>query len=266
MSTQLVNPHHLQLLAAGQQVLRLLFKKKPSLSDTHRMAAFDPTLYRVAKGVVDNKALCGSLHMSSDNEEEFGPLFAQDAYHFADMVYAVRNPLFNIPHCMSVGRFKYLLDTIISSTGTAELSLLDPCGRHTMEERIGVLSKLSPETLKPLSGLLVVSLANTAQQLSDITLATQQRNTMIDQFLSFSIDGLDFSICHRAYTITAVTSTDDRVNLLRVKASESKNIPVRTMLLLTEICFPLEFIPGISSKRDLYSYAQESDNVSYSFT
>jgi len=193
--------------------------------------------------------------------ESLVPSFCQDVYHFMDLVDAIRNPTFNLPMITPYGRFKYLLEQLAELHHASTFLSLDPKLALTTVERRTLCLKGDTALLSSLSGRLVMLLDMTTDEIMELKVKDPALKNckLSDDHLMFPVDGEPFTITYRRITVTHLHSEKHREWLLRMKASESSLMPVKTLLLATDLSMPLSVIPGLENSNKLTTFCLQDD-------
>lgn len=192
----------------------------------------------------------------SGNLAECIPCTVSDVHQFSRMAYAVRNTYFNIPNAMMYPKFKYTLREMTRVSQVAEIMYLDPMCKVPDAERIEGLKRLSPEYTAWAANLCVYRIINTADSVISLPLASDSHVSVSTNILSLG-NGSNINMMFKECTVSSVSTTRDRYYLLRLLASESDDIPARTMLLLSDDSIPLMIIPGFTAMSSVIAEAQK---------
>jgi len=176
------------------------------------------------------------------------------------MAYAVRNTYFNIPNAMMYPKFKYTLREMVKATQVPEIMYLDPMFQVSDRERIEGLKGLSEEWTVWAANLCVYRVINTADSVIGLPLANETAVSVSSTILSVGM-GSNINMIFKECTITSVSTVKDRFYLLRLLASESDDIPARTMLLLSDDSIPLAIIPGFTQMNSVIAEAQKVSSI-----
>lgn len=210
---------------------------------------------------IDDKAVRTSVvPIDAESLEDSIPAFVQDTYHFADLVYAVKNAAFNVPRCMTFGRFCYMVEQYAIQRQTPEIRYVDPRVRIDAEERLSVIQNISSETWEPLNNLLIFLLTNTTSDILTMSCRSSGEVSFKDKSWSIPLSsGGLFTLTFRYYTIHKLESESDRISFIRLKASESPSLSPRAMFMLTDLAFPYWLIPGFPRIESLIDSARDTD-------
>lgn len=188
------------------------------------------------------------------------PLEFRDVYQFMDVVYAVRNTAFQIPNCVTLARFLYLLRSTINVTGIPDIGFLSPLIKLDEERRYNAIRSLSWDLLEPFNRMLVVLISTPVDTLLSYSLSSKTQVRFTDKQVTIAReDGNLFSFVFRDYQVLEIASEVDRSNIFRIKASSAADLPSTTAILLPELTVPLRLIPGLSDPSLLLDLARQSD-------
>jgi len=188
--------------------------------------------------------------------EDCVPCTVSDVHQFSRMAYAVRNTFFNIPNAMMYPKFKYVLRELTNVSQVPEIMYLDPMFQVDDRERIEGLKRLSDEWTVWASNLCVFRVINTADSILNLPLASDTHVSVSTNILSLG-NGSNINMMFKECDVTSVSSMKDRYYLLRLLASESDNVPPRSMLLLSDDSVPLSIIPGFTMMKTVIAEAQK---------
>jgi hypothetical protein len=247
----------------------LVIKKKEEEKTEHKPDIYgsnimNSAVVHAALAITSDKYLCGKIAFDEATVDDLLPAIAQDAYHFMDLTFAIRHPIFHLPTAITLGRYKYLLAEMIRHHRLPQLTCLDPS--QSVETTRGLsLQTISQDILEAFDNLLIMTIETSATSLLKMELSARTDVSFSDDLLSVLISShYRFSIVFRKFTIKTVGSEADRVSFLRMMASENTALPVRSMLLVTDLCYPLQIIPGIESKDHMITLALDRGDVSTS--
>nr|WKE35289.1 hypothetical protein [Plasmopara viticola lesion associated mononegaambi virus 8] len=188
--------------------------------------------------------------------EECVPCSVSDVHQFSRMAYAVRNSYFNIPNAMMYPKFKYVLREMTRATQIPELMYLDPMCEVNDRDRIEGLKQLSPEYTAWAANLCVYRVINTADSILSLPLAVDSKVSVSTNILSLGMES-NIHLMFKECEVLAVSSEHSKNYLLRLLASESDDVPPRTMFLLSDDSIPLLIIPGFTMMKSVVAEAQK---------
>jgi hypothetical protein len=229
----------------------------------HAASLYEHKMKPMKRNDYNRPAVSSAQHIESECLEDSIPGFVQDVYHFTDLVYAIKNAAFNVPRCMTYGRFKYMIDTLVSCDGVPEIKCLD-IGHAIDENREAIIQDLSMETLSDINNLMILSVVNKTSELLACKYSPAGSSSFVDESHTIPLkSGGLFSITYRLYTVHTVASEAARTSFLRMKAAESPTVSVRSAFMLTDIAIPLRIIPGVSNLKSLIDAAHTADVNEY---
>lgn len=188
--------------------------------------------------------------------EDFIPYEVQDAYHFIDTVFQVRNAVFQVPRCITLNRYRYLLSEIGRAHEIESIFVLDPLSNSTPEQQKVGIEVMDKGAYDALSNLLVLCVSGTAQSILNLPVDS---STSVVPFHDIQVSGMTlfglFTLVFRVLTPVSVTCNASREFYLRQIASNNPALSVRSMLLVTDPLFPLHLIPGVGNYTTLLHIA-----------
>jgi len=202
-----------------------------------------------------NSTLTGS-YVQDHDLTDLVPITVEDVSHFAELVFAIRNPSFGLPTAMMYGKYRYIISEMIRTTGDYRLKYLDPELVIDLKERYSELRSLpyqSTEWCRNLSVHTVKTKVVDFPAVSGAKTATSASSELIGFGSQINID-LDF----KRHEVTAIESDHDRLGLCRIIAAEHEQMSVRTMLLLSDLSVPLQAVAGCSTVSQVETYASTS--------
>lgn len=220
-----------------------------------------PTKLSIKKKLSHNTMLCNTLHRVCPKSDQrtvvsmtryvdcdladLIPQTVESVQHFADLVYAIKNPAFGLPTAMMYGTFRYVLKDMAVLTGSTSLLYLDPEVSVSIEERYAELSKVDQHSLLWCSNLIVHTIGTSAQQVMQLPIGPTLAHTESDH-LSFE-HPVHVEIELRRHYVTQIASEQERLQVLRVIAAESEDLAPRTRLLLSDLAIPLLIVNGCNT-------------------
>lgn len=229
----------------------------------HGAVIYDHVKKSISNKMPRDTAITTKQTIHVENLEDSIPGFVQDIYHFSDLVFAVKNSMFNLPRCVTYGRYRYMIDQLIQRDDSPDLRILD-LEYNVAEPRDIHIASLSSETLEPFNNLLVLCVVNTTDALLSSPRSIDGSCSFIDEAHTIPLEcGSSFSITYRLYTVNSISSERTRESFIRLKASESDSIPARSMFMLTDLAFPYHIIPGFTNMNSLIDTAYTADKNRY---
>jgi len=167
---------------------------------------------------------------------------------------------------MTYGRYIYLINELIRTTGEANLIFLDPNHKATVHQRMKSIVDVESDISALLKGLLVVGVRSSTSDLLSAPIIGQTMASYDESSLIVpTAKGETIDICLRSYRIDSYDTAETKEKFLRLKASDSPSLPIRSMFMITDFCFPITCVPGILKTAMLVDVSRSSDVLCYQF-
>lgn len=190
------------------------------------------------------------------------PAEVQDAYHFLDLVFNVRNAFFQTPRGMTLNRYQLLLSEMGRVYNITCISVLDPLSEASKSQQFDALQYIDEDIYHHFNNLMVYCVGLSGSTISELPLEPE---TCVVRFVDKNLTVLTpfgyLSIIFRVFTPTGVSSSRAREFYLRQLASCNPAVSTRASLLLTDPMFPLRLIPGVLDYVTLVSLARGAQYV-----
>jgi len=189
------------------------------------------------------------------------PSQVQDAYHMVDTVFSVKNALFQMPRCITLNRFRYLIQELGSVLNVKHLQALDPLTDMSYTDRMALCEYIDPDTAGFVQNLLVLCVGAPADVITSLP-SSHESDTVpyIDTHFAFSTSWGVTNLAYRVFypkQVNVVDKVSTIEHYLRLIAANHPALSVRTSLLLTDPVFPLRIVPGVVTYAQLVSLASE---------
>lgn len=202
------------------------------------------------------------LHGQDSDISALIPSEVQDSYHFLNMVFIIRNAYFNVPKCMTLNRFRYLLNELCVCLDITHLKVLDPLYEGSKDEQFVALQSIDNDMYNHLNHTMVFCIGSSGSDI--ISLPMAPRDPIVpfcDKHLNTHTPHGYLEVVYRVFYPRSVSSDYLRVQYLRQIASCHSAISVRASLLLTDPMFPLFLVPGVLDRQTLESLAVEVPSI-----
>lgn len=188
----------------------------------------------------------------------------QDVYQFVDMVFSVRNAVFQVPWCMTLNRFRYITYEFARVRNHPSVVALDPLRDTSDQEARELEQNIDLEAFSCFTGLLVLCVGSTLSEIRALPLGESSVCPFTDRFMYRQTAHGVLQISFRVYRPVTVTSENHRERYIRQIASLNPTLSPRVSMLLTEARVPLVLIPGITTRPALEAVA-DSVNIGQSW-
>jgi len=189
------------------------------------------------------------------------PALIQDNYHWLDLVLSIQHPVFDLPNMITYGRYRYVIDAMITRTGYAGLRALDPKLDVDPATRVLALQAVDEVHRHVLHKSLVVSIGQTVDEILSLPVIPNHGFlcSQEDIYIELACTPKKVSFVHRILRFKGVLRQDHRYDILRLKATESSTLSIRSMLLLTDRLIPRELIHECDTDEKLIYHARMVD-------
>lgn len=189
-----------------------------------------------------------------------------DVYNHANLLMKVASACVGAPDCTTLPRLLLLTTEMTKMTARAGFMAFNPCTRMSLPDRLSVISNMDKQDTELFDDLLIYHVADTTDHLWNLAATGETIMHLKDEvFISHGLNGQKIATTLRSLTTVAVANERDRSQLLRLKASSSPLLPIRTMLMLADPMFPLTIVPGVSGLDHLYLHCLETDKYTSTF-
>lgn len=197
-----------------------------------------------------------------DSLEHMVPMKVEDSYHFIDTVMVIKNSSFNLPKCMTLARYRYLLSCLSESYKIDYILMLDPLTSVSNEDRVHAIAMLDHDIYTLLCNVMVMCVSSTVEDITSLKVDPTNRVTRFtDEYITGKCDHGLFQLCFRVFTPEHICFESDREFFLRQLACNSTRLSPRSMLMLQDPLFPLAVIPGIGNSAILVDVARSAPTL-----
>lgn len=197
---------------------------------------------------VRNDSVVSEVTKSGSEIADFVPSEIQDSYHFIDIVFTLRNAVFQAPKCITLNRFIYLIEEESRVDQTECILCLDPRASITSDEQVKAAQLMTEDQVKRYHNTLVLCVGSSSSTILNLPVDPSQTVAkFIDKHLFLETCYGPLNVVYRVFRPESVGSESAREFHLRHLASMNPSLSPRTSLLITDPMFPLRLIPGVGT-------------------